>query len=209
MQDQLLLPANKKGLIVDLPRPFWQVLGRNTPPRTYHEFLTGDRVAVAAEGCGCLLVRSKEWNQTKPVTDGKYMCTVCQQSGGRNVQECHMLGKVRDVVGVRAEDYVICVQMPLHGTRCDVVLVPVCASTVHQLVVLELDGSDHAHRPRQYGKGYNESWNLGVQRDNKKARLVRDEGMQFMRIDWFEMQRDPQAWIQHLNFLLDTHVLML
>lgn len=203
-----MLPANKKGFIVDLPRPFWQVLGRETPPRTFAEFDTGQHVAVAAAPCGCLLVRKKEWNQTRPCNDGKYVCSVCEQKGGRNVQECHMLEKVRCVVWARAEEFVICVQMPLHSTRCDVVLVPLHATTVQQLTVLELDGTDHAHKPRQYGKGFNESFNAAARRDAMKAKLVRDEGMQFMRIGWSEVQQEHPAWIQHLNDLLNIHVNM-
>lgn len=204
------MPANRKGFIVDLPKPFWGVLGREPPPRTYHDFRTGQRVAVAADSCGCLIVRSKEWNQRRisdgQCTDGRYVCPVCNQAGGRNVQEVDMLQSLKRVVADRAEAFVVCVQMPLQNLRCDVVLVPVHATRVQQLVVVELDGVDHAHKPRQYGKSFNESFNAAVQRDNTKEALVRREGMQFMRIDRSELNHEHQPWIQSLNRLLNTHV---
>lgn len=76
----------------------------------------------------------------------------------------------------------VCSQMPLAGTRCDVVLVPLHATAVSQLVVFELDGTDHWHKPRMYGMSLADAYNATIARDNKKERLVREHGMRFARI---------------------------
>lgn len=191
---------------MDLPKPFWQILKRDTPPKTYWDFGTGDLVPVAAANCGCLLVRSKEHTCARLRSDGEYKCSVCEQRGGRNRQECWMLEQVKRIVHARSELYVICVQLPLHGTRCDVVLIPLHASAVTQLVVIELDGTDHQHKPRQYGLCLNDSFNAVAQRDSHKATLVKSEGMQFMRVRWCDMAAGHQAWTKHLHAMLDTHV---
>lgn len=207
MQDQL--PANEGDIIVDLPKPFWHILGREQPPRAYWDFPEpAQLVVVAASGCGCLLVRSRKYTRRRLLADGVYTCSVCEQKKGRNVQECHMLDEVKKVVQSRDEGYVICVQVPLAGTRCDVVLLPLHATSVSQLLVLELDGVDHEHKPRQYGMSLDESFNASVDRDNMKARLVRDTGMQFARIGWSDMNAECPVWVTHLHALLDRHVMM-
>lgn len=191
---------------MDLPRPFWLVLNRDTPPRRWWDFQTGDLVPVAAAACGCLLVRSKEYTCAQLRKDGKYKCSVCEQQGGRNRQECLMLEQVKRIVHARTEAYVICVQLPLHGTRCDVVLIPLHATAIGQLIVIELDGIDHEHKPRQYGLCLNDSFNATVQRDCHKAALVQNEGMQFMRLRWCDMAAGHQAWTEQLHTVLDTQV---
>jgi len=158
--------------------PLWEILGRQTLP---WEFGALDFVAVAGT-CGCILVRRKRWAVGKLKAGMKYECSVCHQQGGRNGQEVLLLKHVKDVLQARADPFVICSQMPLEGTRCDAVVVPLHATSVNQLAVFELDGTDHFDKPRRYGMSMADAYNATVDRDNEKAKLVTDLGMQFARI---------------------------
>lgn len=136
-----------------------------------------------------------------PDSKGLYRCTVCNKVGGSNQQECFLLGKVKEVVRARSEHIVCCCQVPLGGKRCDVMLMPLHAIAVKQLIVVELDGTDHTEKPRLYGLSRNEAYNTVVESDAEKKRLVTDRGMQFMRVSVSEVARTE--WIDNLNAMLD------
>lgn len=80
-------------------------------------------------------------------------------------------------------------------------LMPLHAIAVKQLIVVELDGTDHTEKPRLYGLSRNEAYNTVVESDAEKKRLVTDRGMQFMRVSVSEVARTE--WIDNLNAMLD------
>ena len=132
-----------------------------------------------------------------------YTCSVCDRVGGRNAQEREMLDAVKSAVQGRAEQIVICVEFPLsENMRLDVVLVPCHATTVRHLIALELDGTDHGHKPRQYGMSQNEAFNAAAARDREKDRAVRATGMQFARIAKHKIVQVQQI----LDDMLDSSV---
>lgn len=115
-----------------------------------------------------------------------------------------MLEALRCVLQARAEQFIVCSQLPLQKLRCDVVIVPRHARSISQLIVVELDGTDHCHKPRQYGMSCNEAYNATVDKDNKKARVVTEWGMKFVRLSRQELlDVDQQAWVYKLNAVLD------
>lgn len=202
MQDENLQQVNKGGFICGLPRPFWQILGRSVQP-VFWEFKALDFVAISCRDCDCMLVLQRRETRTRhrAVENGLYRCTVCDKVGSGNSQETILLNAVKAVVQARREPIVCCCQMPLASKRFDVVLIPLHATLVKHLVVLELDGTDHSHKPRLNGLSMNAAYNTVVDRDAEKARIVRDHGMLFMRISISEVP--GTEWEQKLNDVLD------
>jgi len=210
VQDKNLQALNKAGLICGLPKPFWEILGRQGVPTIYWEFGDLDYVAVACTGeCKCMLVMQRRQTRSRQIYDGLYTCTVCSNEsckvgGGSKVgnqQERFLLEKVKEHMDARPEPFLCCCQLPLGGKRCDVVLVPLHATAVNQLIVLELDGTDHLENPRLHGLSRCAAFNAVVDRDAEKASVVSDAGMQFMRISISEIS--GTGWTKKLNSLLD------
>lgn len=177
------------------------------------EFKSKHFVPVAAR-CGFVLVRTKQSTRRvlgRECTNGLYKCSVCQKKGGGNQQECHLLETLRGVLQARPEQFVICSQLPLQKLRCDVVIVPRHARSVSQLIVVELNGTDHDYKPRQYGLAFEDAFNATVDRDSSKARLATQHGMHFFRLRRADVLNedvvvDEQAWERRLNAVLDCVV---
>ena len=208
MQGQRLDDGNPHGLLMDLPQALWELMGHQQAPRRAGQLRSRDNVATAAR-CGCVLVRKKK--NTKASKDGAtgyYKCSVCEQKRGRNQVEVSMLNRVKALLKHRQEHVVVCCQFPLGCQipkslrRCDVVLVPLCAQQKHQLIGLELDGTDHAHKPRQNGLGKCEAYNRTVDMDNAKRQEVHAAGMRFTRVSVLDMHQ--QGWEVALNEVLDA-----
>lgn len=193
MQGQEIVKQDD-DFIRGLPKPLWSILGRATVP---WEFKALDYVAVAGV-CGCILVRRKRWARQQACKAGKvgklYECNMCNLSG-RNGQEVELFRHVKHVLQSRAEQFVVCSQMPLAGKRYDVVVVPLHATAVDQLVVVELDGVDHKHKPMQFRRSCIDAFNATVASDNEKERLVRQMGMQFARLSITESAQERTARI--------------
>lgn len=156
------------------------------------DLLPEDYVVNAAESCGCLLVRTKKrvralWRQGK-----SSKCPVCMQQGDGNRQEREMLEQVRCLVDDTPGNILLFCQVPLPGNlRCDVVLMPRAARETHHLLVVELDGISHEHKPMHDTESCC-GFNATVDSDNKKEEAVRSEGMRFVRVSWTSMQTSNQ-----------------
>ena len=202
MQDEYLKGVGLCGFILDLPRPLWTVLGRDPPPTALVDFGLQDYVVNAAEGCGCLLVRTKQRVNYRKKRGELRMCSVCMQKGNRNCQEQEMLGRVKCLVKERPEHILLFCQVPLLGFRCDVVLMPRAARETHHMLVVELDGLTHEHKPMHdampcYG------FNATVDSDEDKKQAVLTQGMRFVRVSWSSMQTSNQ-WHARISSELDS-----
>lgn len=203
MQDEYLKGVGPWGFILDLPRPLWTVLGRDQPPRALMDFGLRDYVVNAAEGCGCLLVRTKQRVKYLGNRGESSRCTTCMRQGNRNCQELEMLERVRCLVKERPEHILLCCQVPLPGRfRCDVVLVPRAAREMHHLLVVELDGINHEHKPMHDAEPC-DGFNATVDSDAAKQEAVRNEGMRFVRVSWSSMQNSNQ-WRARISSELDN-----
>lgn len=101
MQGQELVKQDD-AFIRALPKPLWEILGRQTVP---WEFGALDYVAVAGT-CGCLLVRRKRRAQEHPCNaEHLYECSVCKQKGGRNGQEAVSLESRQECIAGQSRDF--------------------------------------------------------------------------------------------------------
>lgn len=66
---------------------------------------------------------------------------------------------------------------------CDIVIVPCAARSVTDVIVVELDGHDHAHKPRQNKeKNRDKAFTATVYSDNRKNEAVEEAGMNLLRV---------------------------
>lgn len=190
MQDESLGVANRDGLLFDVPKPLWAILGRTKPPQVLSDFKPQDFVVNAAV-CGCMLARSKKRVRELSRVGDVHRCTVCMKAGGGNGQERWMLGKVRDLVEDRAERILMCCQLPVgrdKKMRCDVVLVPCAALSVQHLIGIELDGSNHEGNPMQFRATSEDEFSDTAENDSKKEQAVLESGMRFVRLSRSDMK---------------------
>ena len=191
MQDESLGVANRDGLLIDVPKPLWTVVGRTNPPQVLSDFKPQDFVVNAAEMCGCMLVRTKKRVRELSRVGHVHRCTVCMKAGGGNGQERWMLGKVRALVESRAEHILLCCQMPVgkkKQLRCDVVLVPCEATLVQHLIGIELDGSNHEGNPMQFRATSEDAFSDTAENDSTKEEAVLASGMRFVRLSRSDMK---------------------
>lgn len=201
-----------KNVAVNIPGVLHRALKKKSgsPPRYLLDFKPTDFVPTAAK-CKCVLLRQKKSlgrDNCKPDENGMYPCSVCERQGGRNSQEVNMLNQIKHVVDARKEKIIVCCQVPVRGQagnyrqRCDVLLVPCAAQDVNQLVVIELDSTDHFEKPRQYGQSPTKAFNRAVVNDGNKNKAVYKAGMRLLRLAWQDM--DSGSWETELNGVLDA-----
>lgn len=177
------------------------------------QFKSNDLAPVAARGCGCILVRTKSYTKTLPRQDRLYTCSMCDREGKGNRQERSLMDQVKVVVRDRPERVLVCCQLPVaewqssetdmssRRLRCDMVLVPDDAQHAHHMIGVELDGVDHEHKPRQYGRDSCEAYTATVYRDARKREAVLAMGMTFLRVSISDSER---AWVKELHQQLDS-----
>ena len=199
MQGHTTKVENPKGLLIRFPRPFWSVLGRPKPPLQTWDFVSKDYAPVSAKDCGCILVRQLKRTAKLKREQKEYKCSVCEKQGGKNGQEKSLLKQVECVVGSRPDRFLLCCQFPIGQQpgkprllRCDILIVPVLAKHTHHMIVVELDGDDHGHKPRQYGRDASDGYSATVDSDNEKRDAVLAHGMQFLRASVSDADK---AWV--------------
>lgn len=209
---QFILGHCNKTVEVNIPDVLYIALKKKSgrAPRSLVDFNSRDFVPTGAK-CNCVLLRQKRSlgrDQCVPDESGFYPCSVCEREGGKNSHEVKMVNQVKKLVGARKEKFIVCVQVPVRGNdgtfrqKCDMILARCDATKLYQLLVIELDSTDHFEKPRQYGKSRDYAFNSAVKKDGEKNNAVFRSGMRLLRLNKRDM--DSGCWVSELNAALDA-----
>jgi hypothetical protein len=214
--------SSQLKLVTNLPSPVVGLLQQQQqqqqPPHTNKVYKNHEYVAVAPHGedqeqpCGCVAVRKLKNTRMARHISGNYKCPSCDVVNKQ--QQKALLKEVKQVVMEADADIWVFVEFPLQmpdamqaaqvhrstpnlvkckPRRADVMLVADNATSLEQVLVIELDGSSHDAHPPAQGRTWLEAREEAEKGERVKNTICRQLGLKLFRLKRKDMHDSAAA----------------